>query len=409
VILAAQLTAVGAACAGWTIVDLGSLDGRNSYATAINNSDQVVGYSTFGGGSPFVHTPFFWENGLLTDLGILGGGDWARAECVNASGLVGGYSRAAPLPSWHAFVWTGGATTDLGSAGGSQTAVYGVNDAGWVVGQDNSIGAFYWNGTSFVDLDSTVPSGWTSLNVARAINDNSMIVGDGRNSAGLNHAFLYDAGAGTAVDLGAFVTGVGITSTANAISNSNVVVGSSQNGETYGDDEVEVSRAFVWESGVMTDLGTLGGALSMAFDVNESTQVVGRATRTSDGEDDPFYAFLWEDGVMTDLNDLLPPGGDWVLREARGINDLGHIVGFGTLAGVGDRAFLFIAEPPPPCIGDVDGNDIVDLSDLATLLAIFGTTSGEPGYDPNADFDDDGDVDLGDLALLLGAFGTTCN
>jgi len=47
---------------------------------------------------------------------------------------------------------------------------------------------------------------------------------------------------------------------------------------------------------------------------------------------------------MTDLNDLLPPGGDWVLREARGINDLGHIVGFGTFQGV-DRAFLLVPEP----------------------------------------------------------------
>ena len=30
--------------------------------------------------------------------------------------------------------------------------------------------------------------------------------------------------------------------------------------------------------------------------------------------------------------------------------------------------------PPPRCIGDLDGNRFVDLTDLATLLARFGTS-----------------------------------
>ena len=62
----------------------------------------------------------------------------------------------------------------------------------------------------------------------------------------------------------------------------------------------------------------------------------------------------------------------------------------------------------PDCPGDLDGDGDVDLADLATLLAAYGTCAGDPGYNPDADLDADGDVDLADLAALLGVYGTTC-
>ncbi len=63
------------------------------------------------------------------------------------------------------------------------------------------------------------------------------------------------------------------------------------------------------------------------------------------------------------------------------------------------------AEPPP---GDLDLDGDVDLSDLAGLLAAFGTCDGDPGFNPAADVDANDCVDLADLAGLLSAFGTTC-
>ncbi len=59
------------------------------------------------------------------------------------------------------------------------------------------------------------------------------------------------------------------------------------------------------------------------------------------------------------------------------------------------------------CIGDLDGDNDIDLQDLATLLMNFGTASGAQPDD--GDLDGDGDVDLVDLSQLLGLFGTTCN
>jgi hypothetical protein len=57
------------------------------------------------------------------------------------------------------------------------------------------------------------------------------------------------------------------------------------------------------------------------------------------------------------------------------------------------------------CTGDVDGDGDTDLSDLAALLAAYGSFVGDPSYNANADFDSDDDVDLTDLAFLLADYG----
>ena len=58
------------------------------------------------------------------------------------------------------------------------------------------------------------------------------------------------------------------------------------------------------------------------------------------------------------------------------------------------------------CPGDLDGDGAIGLSDLASLLANYGATSGVDYFD--GDIDLDGDVDLSDLAELLAVYGTTC-
>ena len=69
----------------------------------------------------------------------------------------------------------------------------------------------------------------------------------------------------------------------------------------------------------------------------------------------------------------------------------------GLWAGVAEDEF---------CFGDLDGDNDVDLADLAQLLGNYGMTSGAVYED--GDLDADGDVDLADLAGLLGVYGTTC-
>ena len=63
-------------------------------------------------------------------------------------------------------------------------------------------------------------------------------------------------------------------------------------------------------------------------------------------------------------------------------------------------------EPPPlPCLGDVNCDGVIDLTDLAVLLSNFGKA---PAHVSEGDVDGDSDVDLTDLAILLSVFGTPC-
>lgn len=60
-----------------------------------------------------------------------------------------------------------------------------------------------------------------------------------------------------------------------------------------------------------------------------------------------------------------------------------------------------------PCFTDIDPNNIIDVQDLANLLANF-AEPGPMGYF-DGDFDCDQDVDLADLAIMLDRFGAVCS
>ena len=57
----------------------------------------------------------------------------------------------------------------------------------------------------------------------------------------------------------------------------------------------------------------------------------------------------------------------------------------------------------PECPNDLDGDDDVDLADLAALLSEYGCTPSQS--ECAIDYDDDGDTDLADLAELLSSYG----
>lgn len=67
--------------------------------------------------------------------------------------------------------------------------------------------------------------------------------------------------------------------------------------------------------------------------------------------------------------------------------------------------WLFAIQPAAECPGDINGDGQTNLTDLAILLAAYGTQIGDPNYNPDADFEPDGDVDLADLASLLSDYG----
>jgi hypothetical protein len=97
----------------------------------------------------------------------------------------------------------------------------------------------------------------------------------------------------------------------------------------------------------------------------------------------------------------------------------GAVLADGTMLVVGEVAIGTIGTGPSeidlgaipcwletPCLGDIDGNGVVNLSDLTVLLSNFGTPTGAGLED--GDLQGDGDVDLSDLTLLLSVYGATC-
>jgi probable HAF family extracellular repeat protein len=91
-------------------------------------------------------------------------------------------------------------------------------------------------------------------------------------------------------------------------------------------------RAFLWEHGVLTDLGTLEPLpQSEAWGINNLGQVVVNATQIGDRG----RAFVWHAGSKTEVGNPSTP------KEALDINDRGQIVGNTGVLPHLPRAFLF--------------------------------------------------------------------
>jgi probable HAF family extracellular repeat protein len=85
----------------------------------------------------------------------------------------------------HAFLHSDGVMTDLGTLGGIHSFGLAINTAGQVTGYAYTPGnadyhAFLYKNGVMIDLNTLIPagSGWT-LNAGHAINDNGQITGDG--------------------------------------------------------------------------------------------------------------------------------------------------------------------------------------------------------------------------------------
>jgi probable HAF family extracellular repeat protein len=159
-----------------------------AYATAINDSGVVVGaasgpslyWQAFGPLPP--HSDDFWTN-TSAAYGI-----------SNINQVVGAFG-ATSLS--HAFLYANGVVTDLGTLGGSKSEALGVNDSGVAVGDSqfaanntNTHAFVYMTGTMY-DLNNLIPanSGWVLTN-ATGINDVGEIVGYGTNPSGQADSFL---------------------------------------------------------------------------------------------------------------------------------------------------------------------------------------------------------------------------
>jgi probable HAF family extracellular repeat protein len=395
-----SLCCVTAARAEYAVVDLGALlnppGGASSSFGAINGSGQVAGTNS---PDSLAYHALRYSQGLTLDLGTLGG-TGGFASDINNSGQIVGRS-ATSTGTVHAFIWTPGATDgiaanpqmkDLTPTGAASQAT-AINASGQVAGylsivqpgKDTTRAFRYTNG---VVTQLPLPAGHYDTSFAYGINDQGLVVGEVyTGSSSLPQAFVYDGTASTALgDLG------GGSSSALAINKNNRIVGYSANSDGY-------DHAFVYANGSITDLNTLGGHYSYANAINSSNQVVGGSF--IDDADSIFHAFISDGVTMTDLNSkITSKAADWVLGEAKGINDTGSIVGTGTLLGQ-KHGFLL----KPLKAGDANADGSINFGDLVAVAQNYGRADSV-GWE-QGDFDGNGTVNFSDLVAVAQSYGYT--
>ena len=92
--------------------------------------------------------------------------------------------------------------------------------------------------------------------------------------------------------------------------------------------EGEISHAFLYSQGKMTDLGTLPGYQNSGGNaINALGQVAGITWESTPDDEGIPQAFLWRDGVMQVLGTL--PG--YTSSQATALNSHGQVVGFADL------------------------------------------------------------------------------
>lgn len=344
---------------------LGTLGGDGTaQAFGINEAGQVVGYATT---ASLKYHAFLWDGGVMTDLGTLPTGSTSRAFGLNDNGQVVGFAfdgSAAGGAHNHAFLWENGVMTDLFPEPAHSVA-NAINDAGQVVGQYNLNRPYIWQNGGFMELGSF--GGGNSWGYALDINNAGQVVGSSpvnNGSDGLaQHAFLWEDG--VMIDLGALP---GLPdSRAHAINELGQVVGFSSFFDP--DTADEIFESFLWEDGVVIDLG-VPGQLNRAHDINDSGQIVGWS---SSG------AYIYEDGVVTNLNTLIPAGSGVKISVATGINNAGQIVGYGLFGGRFHALLLTPEEEGTPS-ASIDDVGVAE-GDVGLTDAVFTITLSEPASD----------------------------
>ncbi len=326
---------------------LSSTGGSTAYG--MNASGQVVGNSY--NSSTGLYEAVVWNNGVVVSLGVQG-----MARAINDSGTVVGETGSdaaltTGVGNGVAFMYSGGVYTALGTLGGTASGAWGINNSGTIVGMSNIAAdpanvlvahAFMYSGGTMNDLGTNSPGGYSR---AHGINAAGESVGRGSVGTFYNSdKFMAYWDSTNALTL---VTGPSTYSTAYDINNNGIIVGNGRS-LTSGLDQ----RAMWWdENGVIHTLDPFaGGNRSQFWALNDAGVMVGYARDGLLAADN--RATISYDGLtLIDLNTLVVDLTGWdTLTEAYDINGSGQIVGIGKLSNGQQGAFMLTAVPIPAAV-----------------------------------------------------------
>jgi probable HAF family extracellular repeat protein len=337
---------------------------------SIAGNGDIAGRAVYGViPSSYVQRPFYLLNGSgsATVLPVLDPSNpYGVANSLNSAGQIAGTSRFTD-GNMHAAVWTSsGGNWSVTDLGGLETGVasyaYGIGSNGHIVGYGSHATApddaamWTWSG-----------SAWTITN----LNPNRATTSPCKGSS---YAYAVNA-VGDAIGYGWTEGGISLNRDAFLFKNDGTIV----------------------KLGSFSNAGTVPEGYARA--INTQGVVVGDSMVSSG-----HHAFVSNGTAnsLQDLNNMLVPGTGtgWNLQYAYGIDDGGHIVGYGTTAAGVTHAFLLT----PTLAGDATLDGVVDISDLSKLLANY----DKSGMNwTGGDFNSDTVVDISDLSNVLANYDKT--
>lgn len=383
----------------YRVTDLGDFGyiGPNN-VEAVNNQVAVVGWNifdseSFPGGIRFYTRGYHWADGVAQAFTPLPGAQYCWAMDINDDGIVVGRSLQTGGEAAGCLLIPGEEAQPISLIGGRALSANAVNRFGLVVGgairDDGRRVPFSYDlatgQSQFIEIDAAEAA-------AGAVNDAGVIIGQFQlQPGGPTRPFLVEPGQ-PAIDLNARLPAGSnwLLEYAYDINNHGEIVG-----EGRRSGAVRAFRGMLSGEDDPEELAPLPGDVdSHVAAINDDGLAVGYS----------FYfqvpaarwtAVVWAWTEAIDINTRLvdAPAGAW-FEGVRDLNNRGHLVARGVASW--PRQYLLT----PICAEDLDGDGSVELSDLAALLACFGSTC--------SDVDGDGDCDLADLARLLARFGGPC-
>jgi probable HAF family extracellular repeat protein len=253
--------------------DLGTLGTGSTYATGVNSSGQVVGYSIDSSGN---YQGFLYSGGTMQNLGS------GRANGISDYGQIA-FTTINANGTASAYEISGVSRYNLGTLGGTWTDAQVMNPNGLIAGSSLLAG-----NTARMAFMFTMP-GQSLQNLSLNLGVYGYVAGISRsgNLAGCTSANGPQQ---------AFVTGAFGEDPLDIDPNGSesVAYGINQKGQAVGFKLFgDAAHAFIWQGGLMTDLNTLltpassGWVLTSATDIDDAGQIIGYGTNPS-GQTDAF-------------------------------------------------------------------------------------------------------------------------
>jgi len=352
----------------YAVTDLGALGGTNGSGNGINFEGRVAGAANLPNGNS---RAFLSGPGVTYDIGTLGGPNSSEGG-LNASSQMAVFaetSKTDPLNENFcgfgtssiclAAIWSG-TMTALPTFGGNNSIAYSINNQGQVAGaaetstkdptcvspQVLQFEAALWGPGGQVQKLPPLPG--DTVGAANWVNNYGQVVGSSGTCAsggvfpdfGGPHAVMWQNGVPT--NLGTL--GGAMITLGASINDSGAVVGCADlASEAPGFPFVQI-HPFLWtQAAGMQDLGAVGADFSgLPFGINNNGQVVGASCDDMGN----CRAFVYQNKTMMDLNALIPANSPLYLMFAFVINDAGEIAGQALQISTG-QVHAFVATPEP--------------------------------------------------------------